>query len=202
MYPNALEKDSDSQTVIDGLAGMHKLRRHDYVTQLCIIRKYPDLYKGYEVKTEGEYNYTEDGKNIHMCVFLSVKKKDGTMTVNEALDFWKEHFLYKLTDNDKDDFADRDELMMYVYVVCDDKTFKTGNEDNDYVRYLSLKINNHTYYQKHYYIVAVDRNLVPYVDKFKNEHNENDAVLSKKQRNEMKRSFNSAFERWRLNVIL
>ena len=42
----------------------------------------------------------------------------------------------------------------------------------------------------------------PYVDKFKNEHNENDAVLSKKQRNEMKRSFNSAFERWRLNVIL
>ena len=202
MYPNALEKDSDTQTIIDGLAGMHKLRRHDYVTQLCVIRKYPDIFKGYEVKTEGEHNYSEDGKNTYMCVFLSVKKKDGTMTVNEALDFWKEHFLYRLSDGDRDDFADRDELMMYIYVICDDKTFKTGNEDNDYVRYISLKSNNHTYYQKHYYIIAVDRNLVPYVDKFKNERNENGAVLSKKQRNDMKRSFNNMYERWRLNVLM
>jgi hypothetical protein len=103
IFPDAnVDEQTSTQTVIDALAGMHRAKGYPYITTLCYIRRYPDMFRGYIVETFGIYNFRMPlSPDLHMMSFLKVTAKGRTMTVDECLEFWDRNFVSKLTASDR-----------------------------------------------------------------------------------------------------
>ena len=169
---------------------MHRVPGCPYLTTLCYIRRYPDMFRGYKVETFGIYNQREL-IDIQMMTFLKVKKDDAQMTVDECIDFWNKRFVSKLTTSDK--VTIRNESSSFdVVVVCDDMTIKNSGETCG-VKIIPVD-------DKEIRIIAVDRNLVPLNPEYRNSHNDGGELISEKQFSVAKREFNNMYEKWRLCV--
>ena len=196
IFPDAnVDEQTSTQTVIDALAGMHRAKGYPYITTLCYIRRYPDMFRGYKVETFGIYNFRMPlSPDLHMMSFLKVTATDRTMTVDECLDFWDRNFVSKLTASDRS-MISSDCGYFDVIVICDDKIIKKTDGKTSGI--ILKDVGN-----KELRIIAVDKNLVPVNPEFRIKDNEFGALLSERQFSLAKREFGQMYERWRLCVIL
>ena len=65
----------------DKYSGMRFRQAYDFIEMLFAMKRYPDLFTGYEVRVDGWRREVRDGGGWNTQVFMSVDKKSGYMSI-------------------------------------------------------------------------------------------------------------------------
>ena len=147
----------------DKYSGMRFRQAYDFIEMLFAMKRYPDLFTGYEVRVDGWRREVRAGAGWNTQVFMSVDKKSGYMSIQDKMNFIERKFVNKFDEKDIQTLATKDELI--IYLVCSDEEIDEIREktpDTGFYKVCSLHSKNMD--TANITIVVVNETLVPGVD--------------------------------------